>query len=88
MKRLAFFTILSIFAITNQLQAQEPTKQETIDWIASKFKAISFSNTKYELKNIEKDCHFLGNSKLTFEKFEYPNLFLTKSTIVDYDCNL
>ena len=47
MKKIAFFTILSIFAITNQLQAQEPTKQETIDWIAGKF--MDFGKTTFYL---------------------------------------
>lgn len=45
MKKLALFTILSIFAFTHKLQAQEPTKQETIDWIAEKFKLYLCTET-------------------------------------------
>ena len=80
MKKIAFFTILSIFAITNQLQAQEPTKQETIDWIVSKFKAYG-SNATYVSSG-----KFLDADKLWSDVFQYTKVEVVGGSIIKYTC--
>ena len=80
MKKIALFTILSIFAITNQLQAQEPTKQETIDWIVSKFKAYGGS------ASFSQGGKFVDNGQPWYEIYEYSKVEVVSGSIVKYTC--